>query len=90
MNLSLRKWDRVHVLALLESARTTAAKAAEALRICRRQLRWLRAKLRAGGAMALAHGNRYRPLPRALPEALRAQGLALARGKWRSCGWPAS
>ncbi len=45
----LHQWHRVHVLTLPESARTTTAKAAKALGIGPRQLRRLRAKLRAAG-----------------------------------------
>ena len=82
MTLTPGECQRLHVLTVLESGKTTAARAAEALGITPRHLRRLRAKLRAGGPRALAHGTRDRPSPRALPQALRAQVVALARGRY--------
>ncbi len=82
MTLSPEEWQRVHVLMLLESGKTTIARVAEALGLSRRQVRRLRAKLREGGPTALTHGNRDRPAAHALPAALRAQVVALACGKY--------
>jgi hypothetical protein len=47
MTLSPGEWQRVHVLTLLESAKTTAAKRAEALRMTLRNLQRLRGKPRS-------------------------------------------
>jgi hypothetical protein len=58
------------------------AQATEALAIPARQLRRLRARLREGGPTALGHGNRGRRAAHAVPEDLRAQILAFARGKY--------
>ncbi len=82
MPLSPRESQRLHVLTLLESGKVTTAQAMEALGVTERQLRRLRAKLRAGGPTALAHGNRGRRAAHALPEDLQAQILACARGKY--------
>ncbi len=82
MPLSPRESQRLHVLTLLESGKTTTPHAVEALGISVRQLWRLRAKLRAGGPSALAHGNRRRRATHAVSDALRAQVIALARGKY--------
>ena len=82
MTLSPGECQRLHVLTLLESSKATAAKVAEALGITLRHLRRLRGKLRRGGPAALAHGNRDRPSPRALPAVVRAQVVAFARGRY--------
>lgn len=60
MTLTLEESRRLHVLTLVESGKITPAQAAEALGLTERQLWRLRAKLRAGGPAALAHGNRGR------------------------------
>jgi transposase len=70
------------VLTLLEGKRTTTTQAAEALGVTVRQLRRLRGALRREGPAALIHGNRGRPAPNRLPESLRAQIVALARGRY--------
>jgi transposase len=72
----------LQVLTLLESGKTTAAQAAEALGVSPRQLRRMRKKLRAGGAAALAHGNRRRAPANGLTAAQRRQILTLARTKY--------
>lgn len=82
MPLSPRESQRLHVLTLLESGKTTTAQAATALGITVRQLWRLRARLRTGGPKALAHRNRGRARGHALPAGLRAQVIALARGKY--------
>jgi len=82
MTLSPGECQRLHVLMLLESGKATAAKAAEVLGVTPRHLRRLRAKLRRWGPPALVHGNRGRPSPHALPQALRARVVTLARGRY--------
>lgn len=82
MELSPEESRRVHVLTLVESRRITPAQAAEALGICPRHVRRLRRALRERGPAGLAHGNRARASPRRLPDALRAQLLTLARGRY--------
>src|SRR3970040_2826048 len=82
MTLSPGEGQRLPVLMRRESGKATAAKAAEVLGVTPRHLRRLRAKLRRWGPPALVHGNRGRPSPHALPQALRARVVTLARGRY--------
>jgi hypothetical protein len=82
MPLPPKEAKRLHVLTLLEASTITTKQAMEALGLSRRQLCRLRAKLRAGGPAALAHGNGGRAVAHALPAPLRAQVVALARGQY--------
>jgi len=82
MTLTQEEGRRLHVLTLLEGKRTTVAQAAEALGLTARQVRRLRAGLRRAGPATLIHGNRGHRSSRRLPEALRTQILALARGRY--------
>jgi hypothetical protein len=70
------------VLTLLEGSQITTAQAAEALGLTTRQVRRLRAGLRCAGPAALIHGNRGHRSSRRLPDGLRTQLLALARGRY--------
>jgi hypothetical protein len=72
---------KLHVLTLLEGRRISLGQAAEALGLTPRQVRRLRVGLRRAGPAALIHGNRKRDAPHRLPEALRTQIVALARGR---------
>jgi hypothetical protein len=82
MPLTPRESQRLHVLALLEGGKISTAQAAAALGLTPRQVRRLRAKLAAGSAAALSHGNRGRRALHAVASTLRAQVLAFARGKY--------
>ena len=82
MPLSPRETQRLHVLTLLESGKTTPAEAAKALGVTPRQLRRLRGKLRRQGPTALAHGNRRRAPAHTYPASVRDQVVAFARGKY--------
>lgn len=82
MTLTPEEARRVHVLTLLEGKRITPAQAAEVLGLTPRQVRRLRVGLRTEGPAALVHGNRGRPAPNQVPEALRTQIVALARGRY--------
>jgi len=82
MNLDPEEARRLHVLTLLESRRITPAQAAEALGLSPRQVRRLRKTLRTAGPAALAHQSRGRPAHNRLPEALRTEIVALARGRY--------
>jgi len=82
MNLDPEEARRLHVLTLLESRRITSAQAAEALGLSPRQVRRLRKTLRTAGPAALAHQSRGRPAHNRLPEALRTEIVALARGRY--------
>jgi hypothetical protein len=73
---------KLHVLTLLEGKRISLGKAAEALGVTPRPVRRLRVRLRREGPAALNHGNRTRRAPHRLPEGLRTQIVALARGRY--------
>lgn len=82
MILTPEEGQRLHVLTLVEGNQITLAQAAEALGLTARQVRRLRAGLRRAGPTALIHGNRGRRSAHRLPDALRTQILALARGRY--------
>jgi transposase len=82
MTLNPEEGHRLHVLSLLERGRIMTAQAAEALGITPRQVRRLRRRLHQYGPEGLAHGSRGRRSPRRLPDALRSQIVALARGRY--------
>ena len=73
---------KLHVLTLLEGKRISVGQAAEALGVTPRQVRRLRVALRREGPAGLIHGNRGRRSARRLPDALRRQIVALARGRY--------
>lgn len=82
MTLTPDEGHRLHVLTLLEGKRISLGQAAEALGVTPRQVRRLRVGLRRDGPTALIHGNRGRQAPHRLPEPLRTQIVALARGRY--------
>lgn len=82
MILTTEEGRRLHVLTLLTGKQITVGQAAKALGLSPRQVRRLRGALRREGPAALIHGNRGRRSARRLPEALRTQILALARGRY--------
>jgi transposase len=82
MILTTEEGRRLHVLTLLTGKQITVGQAAKALGLSPRQVRRLRGALRREGPAALLHGNRGRRAARRLPEALRSQIVALARGRY--------
>src|SRR5512135_3307335 len=82
MPLSAEEGRRLHVLNLLERGQITTAQAAEALELTARQIRRLRGTLRQAGPAGLAHRSRERPAHNRLAAPLRAQVVALARGRY--------
>jgi hypothetical protein len=82
MILTAEEGRKLHVLTLLEARRISVGQAAEALGLTPRQVRRLRVGLRREGPTALIHGNRGRRSARRLPDALRKQIVALARGRY--------
>jgi Helix-turn-helix domain len=82
MPLTPEEGRRLHVLNLLERGQITTAQAAEALEITPRQIRRLRGTLRQAGPAGLAHKSRERPAHNRLAAPLRAQVVALARGRY--------
>ena len=82
MTLTPEEGRRVHVLTLLEGKRITSMQAAAVLGLTPRQVRRLRMDLRQKGPAGVIHGNRGRPAPNRLPDTLRNQIVALARGRY--------
>ena len=82
MPLTPEEGRRLHVLNLLERGQITTAQAVEALELTARQIRRLRGTLRQAGPAGLAHRSRERPAHNRLAAPLRAQVVALARGRY--------
>lgn len=83
VELSQREQLRARVLMLLAEGTCTAAEAAGLLGLSVRQVRRLRRGFAERGPAALAHGNRGRPPAHALPAAVRAEVLRLARDEYQ-------
>jgi transposase len=79
IRLSQREQARLLVLNALNRGALKMAEAARLVGLSVRQLRRLRRAYRLRGAAALAHGNRGRPSPRRLPDALHQRIVRLAR-----------
>ena len=73
---------RMHLLTQVQHGRVQASVAAQLLGLSVRHLRRLLARFRQHGLGALAHGNRGRPSPRRLSEAVRARILTLAHTRY--------
>lgn len=82
MPLTPEEGRRLHVLNLLERGQITTAQAAEALELTPRQIRRVRATLRLAGPAGLTHRSRERPAHNRLAAPVRAQVIALARGRY--------
>lgn len=79
ITLTAREQQRLVVVNALERGEVRMAEAARLLGLSVRQVRRLRSAYRRRGARALAHGNRGRPSPRRLSEAIRRRIVRLAR-----------
>lgn len=79
VTLNMKEQKRLVVINGLETGKLELEEAATAMKLCVRQVKRLRAAYRQKGAAALAHGNRGRPSPRRIPEAVRERILELAR-----------
>ncbi len=82
--LTHRESQRLMVLNALDRGEVLMADAAILLGLSIRQVRRLRSAYRARGPTALAHGNRGRPSPRRVPQAVRAKVIALAQTTYAS------
>lgn len=80
--MSAKEQTRLIVLNEVEAGRMKARDAAEVMKLCRRQVRRLRAAYRATGAESLAHGNRGRRPHNALDAEMTGRVVALAREKY--------
>jgi transposase len=71
---------RMDIISRVAHGQTTAVQAAGALDLSVRQIRRLVHSFREEGTKGLIHGNRGRPSPRRIPDAVRTQVMALLRG----------
>jgi len=83
LTLSSKELKRLKVLELVQAEQVTAAQAAGLLGVSERHCWRLLARYRQDGAAGLVHGNRGRPSSHRLPEAVRGEVLALAKGACR-------
>jgi len=82
VTLTQEEQQRAQVLARIQHNTLRATEAAPLLGLSIRQVRRLLARVRKRGLAALPHGNRGRPSPRRIAEAVRAQVLTLARTRY--------
>jgi len=82
VTLTQEEQQRAQVLARIQHNTLRATEAAPLLGLSIRQVRRLLVRVRKRGLAALPHGNRGRPSPRRIAEAVRAQVLTLARTRY--------
>ena len=78
---------RAQVLNELLDGRLTSGQAAVVLRVSERQVKRSKAAYRRDGPAALVHGNRGRAAWNAVPAAVRARVIDLARGRYAGLNW---
>jgi len=81
--LSQKELQRVKVIENAVAGRLKVSPAARLLQLSERQVQRLKRRYRPDGVDWVHHGNRGRPMPWALPAALRRTILELARGKYQ-------
>ena len=82
VTLSQKELQRVKVIENAVGGRLSVSEAARLLQLSERQVQRLKRRYRPDGVDWVHHGNRGRPMPWALPTALRHTILELARGKY--------
>ena len=87
VTLSQTEWKRALVVQRLLDGQMSVEEAALVLGLSQRQIFRLKAKVKAQGPAALAHGNRGRQPPHALPQDLRQRVLELAQTKYKGCNY---
>jgi transposase len=83
VTLTGKEQKRLYVLNKVEAGRITNQQASAILGLSERQVYRLKARYRAEGARALAHGNRGRASPRRIPEEVSKQVIDLVREVYR-------
>ena len=83
MTLSQKEFQRVKVIENAVAGRLSVSEAARLLQLSERQVQRLKRRYRPDSVAWVHHGNRGRPMPWALPAALRRTILELARGKYQ-------
>jgi hypothetical protein len=82
ITMTKEEQHRAQVLMRLLAGQYRQTEAAQVLGLSVRQVRRLAAGYEAGGPAALVHGNRGRVSAQRIPDAVRAQVVALARGRY--------
>jgi Helix-turn-helix domain len=80
--MSQKEYQRVKVIENAVDGRLRVGEAARLLQLSERQVQRLKRGYRSDSIAWVHHGNRGRPMPWALPAALRQTVLRLARGKY--------
>lgn len=80
--MSERQWKRLDVVKRVEAGLLTVGQAAQAAGLSKRQMRRVRAAVRARGKAAIAHGNRGKSAANRVDDRTRKRVLALARKKY--------
>ena len=80
--MSQKEYQRVKVIENAVDGRLSVGEAARLLQLSERQVQRLKRRYRPDCIAWVHHGNRGRPMPWALPAALRQTVLRLARGKY--------
>jgi transposase len=82
VELSQKELQRIKVIENAVEGRITVAQASELLNLSERQVQRLKARYESNSVDWVRHGNRSRPKPWAMSEAVREQILTLARDKY--------
>jgi transposase len=80
--MSQKEFQRVKVIENAVEGRLSVGEAASLLQLSKRQVQRLKRRYRPDSVAWVHHGNRGRPMPWALPAALRRTILELRRGKY--------
>jgi transposase len=83
VTMSQKELQRVKVIENAVAGRLRVSEAARLLQLSERQVQRLKRRYRPDSVAWVHHGNRGRPMPWALPAALRRTILELARGQYR-------
>jgi transposase len=83
VTMSQKEFQRVKVIENAVAGRMSVSEAARLLQLSERQVQRLKRRYRPDSVAWVHHGNRGRPMPWALPAALRQTILELARGKYQ-------
>jgi transposase len=83
VTVSQKEFQRVKVIENAVAGRLSVGEAARLLQLSERQVQRLKRRYRPDDVAWVHHGNRGRPMPWALPAALRRTILQLARGKYQ-------
>src|SRR5271169_5707070 len=83
VTVSQKEFQRVKVIENAVAGRLSVSEAARLLQLSERQVQRLKRRYRPDSVAWVHHGNRGRPMPWALPAALRRTILELARGKYQ-------